>query len=125
MKILKLHGISDFWINVSKLATGTILSQLIGILLTPFITRIFDANDLGMLNVFNQIVGALVVVSVLRLDRAIVLSGKEESKIILRAGLQLILIFSAFILLITLPFANFWFRQLNLLYQLHFFYSHL
>lgn len=116
MKFLKLHGISDFWINVSKLATGTILSQLIGILLTPIITRIFDANDLGMLNVFNQIVGILVVISVLRLDRAIVLSGKEESQIILKAGLQLILIFSTVILLITLPFANFWFRLLNLQY---------
>jgi O-antigen/teichoic acid export membrane protein len=116
MRLLNLHGLSDFWINVSKLATGTILSQLIGILLTPVITRIFDAKDIGMLNVFNQIVGILVVISVLRLDRAIVLAHGEESQIIIRAGIKLISFFTLFILLITLPFAEFWFHFLNLKY---------
>jgi O-antigen/teichoic acid export membrane protein len=116
MRKLKLNGLSDFWINVSKLASGTILSQVIGILLTPIITRIFDPNDIGMLNVFNQIVGILVVISVLRLDRAVVLAHGEESHIIIRAGVKLIFFFTFVITLTTLPFADFWFRTLNLKY---------
>jgi O-antigen/teichoic acid export membrane protein len=112
--------LSDFWLNVSKLATGTVLAQVTGILLTPIIMRIFDAKDIGMLNIFNQIVGFFLVISVLRLDRAVVLSNQNDAHIILRAGLQLIGAFTLLITLITLPFASFWFNKLNLDYPLVF-----
>jgi len=114
------YKLSDFWLNVSKLATGTVLAQITGILLTPFIMRIFDAKDIGMLNIFNQIVGFFLVISVLRLDRAVVLSNQDNARIILRAGIQLICAFTLLIILITLPFASFWFSKLNLDYPLIF-----
>jgi O-antigen/teichoic acid export membrane protein len=120
MKLFDKLGVSEFWINVSKLATGTIFSQVIAIILTPFITRIFDAKDIGTLNLFNQIVGILVVISVLRLDRAIVLADKKTAIRLINSGITLIIIFTFLILLITLPFGSFWFKLFNLKYPTYF-----
>src|SRR5690606_21026482 len=116
MKLNNALTISKFWRNVGKLASGTVLAQIIGITLTPVITRIFDAHDIGMLNIFNQIIGLLVVVSVFRLDRAVVLSTREDASQILRAGIQLIVGFTLLLTLITMPFADFWFRFFGLEY---------
>lgn len=116
MKLNNALTISKFWRNVGKLASGTVLAQIIGITLTPVITRIFDAHDIGILNIFNQIIGLLVVVSVFRLDRAVVLSTREDASQILRAGIQLIVGFTLLLTLITMPFADFWFRFFGLEY---------
>lgn len=120
MKLLNKLGISEFWMNVSKLATGTVFSQIIAILLTPIITRIFDAKDIGVLNLFNQIVGILVVISVLRLDRAVVLANQSEAKKLINSGITLIIIFTSVIVIITYPFGDIWFNYLNLKYPPYF-----
>jgi O-antigen/teichoic acid export membrane protein len=120
MKFLQKLGITEFWINVSKLSTGSVFSQIIAIILTPFITRIFDAKDIGVLNLFNQVVGILVVISVLRLDRAIILANKSDANRLINSGFILITIFTSLILILTLPFGDFWFDQFNLKYPPYF-----
>jgi O-antigen/teichoic acid export membrane protein len=120
MKVLQKLGVSEFWVNVSKLATGTIASQVLAILFTPFITRIFDAKDIGTLNLFNQIVGLMVVVSMLRLDRAIILADDNEAKKLVNAGFSIILCFFMLLLLISFPFQSFWIRFFGLSYPAYF-----
>jgi O-antigen/teichoic acid export membrane protein len=112
----RLFTLSTFWLNVSKLATGSILAQISGVLLSPVILRMFDAKDIGMLNLFNQVVAFFLVFSVLRLDRAIVLSKGTEAHRIIETGLSIILFFTLVIILATLPFSGFWFQVMNLDY---------
>ncbi len=120
MKVLQKLGVSEFWINVSKLATGTIASQILAIVFTPFITRVFDAKDIGTLNLFNQIVGLMVVISMLRLDRAIVLADNDEAKKLVSTGFTIILFFFVFLLLLTFPFQSYWISFLGLTYPGYF-----
>lgn len=107
---------SPFWLNVSKLVSGSVLAQISGILLSPIILRIFDARDIGMLNLFNQAVAFFMVFSVLRLDRAVVLTRGQETRQVLETGHSLILFFTLLIGLLTIPFSGFWFRIMDLNY---------
>lgn len=113
---LKPLALSAFWLNVGKLAAGSMVAQLSGILLSPVILRIFDSKDIGMLNLFNQAVAFFMVFSVLRLDRAIVLAKNDEAKKILQSGLLLIVITTLLITLATFPFSGFWFGFMKLDY---------
>jgi O-antigen/teichoic acid export membrane protein len=112
----RLFTLSTFWVNVSKLATGSILAQISGVLLAPVILRMFDAKDIGMLNLFNQAVAFFMVFSVLRLDRAIVLSKGQEAHRILETGQSIILFFTLLLVLISLPFSGYWFQLMHLDY---------
>lgn len=64
--------------NVSVLAGGTAISQGLGILLLPVITRLYTPADFSMLAVFSSILGIFAVVACLRLDIAIPLPERDE-----------------------------------------------
>lgn len=93
--------------NTSVLITGTILAQLISILLQPFLRRLFSAEAFGTYSVYLSLVGILAVISTLRYDDAIVLPGKDKDS----ANLLAISIISNFLvcfvaLLIIIVFGN-------------------
>jgi O-antigen/teichoic acid export membrane protein len=84
--------------NASVLITGTVLAQLVSILLQPVIRRLFTAESFGILSVYLSLIGMITVVSSLRFDDAIVLpkSDKESVNLI---GLSLFFNFSINLLL--------------------------
>jgi O-antigen/teichoic acid export membrane protein len=64
--------------NSSVLITGTVLAQLISILLQPFLRRFFSPEAFGIYSVYLSLVGIVAVVASLRYDDAVVLPVKDK-----------------------------------------------
>jgi len=71
--------------NVLILAGGTGVGQLIVVLATPALTRIYGPEEFGVLTVFISVLTMLLVISALRYDIAIPLPDKESIAISLMA----------------------------------------
>jgi O-antigen/teichoic acid export membrane protein len=56
---------------------GTVGAQLLSILATPFVTRLYNPEDLGLLSVYASIIGLVVVVANLRYEQAILLPESD------------------------------------------------
>lgn len=90
--------------NVSILASGTALAQLIPIALQPFMRRQFSAEIYGAYSVYLSLLGILIVVSSFKYELAIILpkKKKEAANVFFLAGLisflvNIILLFSVLI----------------------------
>jgi len=64
--------------DVGKLVSGTVVAQVVGIILIPIITRIFGPEIFGSAAVLLAIISVLTVISCLLYERAIVLPKEEE-----------------------------------------------
>ena len=101
--------------NTSVLISGTVLAQLISILLQPVLRRLFSAEAFGTYSVYLSMVGILAVISTIRYDDAIVLPGKDKDS----ANLLALSIFFNFLicfiaLLIIIVFGNWILSFINL-----------
>ncbi|MCK4560822.1 MAG: oligosaccharide flippase family protein [Calditrichia bacterium] len=67
-----------FVLNVLKLITGTALGQVITVLVSPILARIYTPEDFGILAVYISVVAILAVVICLRFELAIMLPEKKE-----------------------------------------------
>jgi O-antigen/teichoic acid export membrane protein len=67
-----------FFSNVLKLVSGSIVAQILGILLIPIITRIYSPDDFGVYQLFLSISGILVAFSCLSYQLAIMLPKEDE-----------------------------------------------
>jgi O-antigen/teichoic acid export membrane protein len=91
--------------NTSVLITGTVVAQLISILLQPFLRRYFSAAEFGTYSVYLSMVGILAVISTLRFDDAIVLPEDDKDSanlLILSVGLNFGVCLLALLLVIFL-----------------------
>jgi O-antigen/teichoic acid export membrane protein len=70
--------------SASVLISGTVIAQLISILLQPFLRRFFPVEAFGTYSVYMSIVGIVAVITTLRYDDAIVLprNDKESANVI-------------------------------------------
>jgi lipopolysaccharide exporter len=75
---------SELLRSASVLITGTVLAQLISILLQPVLRRFFSPETFGTYSVYLSIVGIITVFSSLRYDDAIVLpkNDKESANVL-------------------------------------------
>jgi len=82
---------SELLRSASILISGTVIAQLISILLQPFLRRFFSPESFGIYSVYLSLIGIIIVISSLRYDDAIVLpkTDKESANV-----LSLALIFS-------------------------------
>ena len=64
--------------NTSVLVSGTVLAQLVSVLLQPLLRRLFTAEMWGTYSVYLSMVGIIAVFSSLRYDDAIVLPRKDK-----------------------------------------------
>jgi lipopolysaccharide exporter len=71
-------GASSLPRNVMTLVTGTVLSQIITILSSPIITRLYGPEAFGLLAVFTTITGIFGTVICLRYELAIMLPDSDE-----------------------------------------------
>jgi lipopolysaccharide exporter len=94
---------NEFILNVSKLITGTALGQLITLLVSPILTRLYTSSDFGILAVYFSFASILSVIITLRFDMAILLPVEEEEAIdLVILGLVVSFVLSCFL------FTNFW-----------------
>lgn len=68
--------------DVGKLVSGTVVAQVVGIILIPIITRVFSPEIYGLATIFISIVSILTVVSRLRYELAILLPKGEEKSMV-------------------------------------------
>lgn len=82
---------SKFIKNVMAVASGTAVAQLINIILSPIITRIYSPEIFGVLGLFNSILNVLVPIVAFTLPIAIVLPKDDtEALSIAKASLKII-----------------------------------
>jgi O-antigen/teichoic acid export membrane protein len=86
---------SAFARNVAKLAGGAAIGQLLIIVATPFITRLYTPEDVGVLEVYINIAALLIVIACLRYEVAIPLPKEErDGASLLLVSLTSALVFS-------------------------------
>ena len=64
--------------NISKLLSANIIAQVVGMLIYPLLTRMYQPDDFALLSLFLTIANALIIVSTGDLQYAIPLPKKEE-----------------------------------------------
>jgi O-antigen/teichoic acid export membrane protein len=67
--------------SASVLITGTVLAQLISILLQPVLRRLFSPSTFGTFSVYMSVAGIIAVIASLRYDDAIVLPRKDKESV--------------------------------------------
>lgn len=81
----------EFGLDLSKIASGTLISQIILVLLTPIITRLYDPSVYGIASVLIAITNILLVVCCFRYEQAIILpqDNRDASSLLLGCFLLL------------------------------------
>ena len=69
---------STFLSNIIKLFSATLVGQVLGILVTPILSRLYSPADFGLFQVFLSIIGVIAVISCLSYESAIILPEKNE-----------------------------------------------
>ncbi len=88
----RLRPSSGFVRSVSVLASGTAAAQVIVVLASPLLTRLYTPDDFGVLAVFTAVLGLLSVVASLRYQLAIPLPDSEDDALAVAAlGLLIVL----------------------------------
>jgi O-antigen/teichoic acid export membrane protein len=109
-KILK----SEFNRNVLILSGGTVVAQILPIIISPVLTRLYSPEDFGAFAIFLSIVSIVSVISCGRYELAIMLPKKDEEAINV-AALAFIIntIISLFFFFLILIFKDFILDFLN------------
>lgn len=106
--MLKVNEIikTRFVKNVLMMAGGTVFAQILGILMTPIITRIFTPEQYGILTVYTSLLALFAGSQSLRYELAIPIADDDESAINVLALSFLILVISSTIFLTLFLFAS-------------------
>lgn len=72
---------SEFQRNVLTLFTGTVIAQVIPVILAPVLTRIYTPEDFGVLAAYLAIIGIISIVVTARYELAIVLPRSNKAAI--------------------------------------------
>jgi len=62
---------SDLFNNILTVVSGTVIAQLIPILLQPILRRMYSPEDFGLFGVYTSIIGVVTVISTLRYSQTI------------------------------------------------------
>lgn len=93
--------------NILTMMSGVILSQIIMVLGSLVLTRLFTPKDFGVIALFLSLVNILTVISTGRYEHAIILPKKEkDGAIIMYATSIIILGFSIVVFFLIFPFIN-------------------
>jgi O-antigen/teichoic acid export membrane protein len=94
---------SELLKSASVLISGTIIAQLISILLQPVLRRLFSPESFGIYSVYLSLVGMILILCSLRYDDTIVLPKSDKESINL-LGLSLIINFLFNLIIFILVF---------------------
>ncbi len=104
---VKKKILSDVAVNSAKLLSANVITQIIGLLVYPIITRLYTPEDFGLINLFLSIAGILTIISTAEFQYSIVLP-KDDNKAIacLQIGICTTL-FTTFFVCCTIPFSEY------------------
>lgn len=98
---------SDFFINIFTLLSGTVIAQLIPILLQPFLRRMYLPEDFGLLGVYSSIVSIVTVLMTFRYSQTINIPNNDIVAInIFALSIFIATSFTTIITIIILIFGN-------------------
>ena len=98
---------SELLRSASVLISGTIIAQLISILLQPILRRLFTPESFGIYSVYLSLIGMILILCSLRYDDTIVLpKSDKESTNLLGLALMINFFFNLFILILVLILGN-------------------
>lgn len=92
--------------NISKLLSANVLAQVIGMLIYPLLTRMYQPADFTLLNLFLTIANAILIVSTMDLQYAIPLPKKNEGAFALVGAMVITLSIISSLTLITCFFCD-------------------
>ncbi|MBW1938542.1 MAG: oligosaccharide flippase family protein [Deltaproteobacteria bacterium] len=101
-----LHAIrqNGFIANISKLMSGTVIAQAIGLLITPILTRIYAADAFGEAALFMSISSIIGVVVCLKYELAIVIPKEDdEAAALFGVSFFAVMFVSLIVAAVTLP----------------------
>jgi O-antigen/teichoic acid export membrane protein len=105
----KFKNRSDFTRNIVKLISGTALAQIISILISPILTRIYSPEEFGAFTILVSIYGMLALITGGRYEVAILLpKRKGEAANLLVLSLFFNLVFSVFVFFVLFALDYFW-----------------
>lgn len=97
--------------NVVTLMSGTTLAQLLVILASPILTRLYSPADFGIYALYNSILGIVAILACWRYEPAIVLPDTDEDaaslfalSVIICAGMAVLMVF--LVAFLRVPFAQ-------------------
>jgi lipopolysaccharide exporter len=76
---------SRFVSDVLKLVSGTVLAQVVSVLASPLLARLFSPSAFGVFAVFTSITAVMSIVVCLRYDRSIIVPEEDEEAVNLLA----------------------------------------
>lgn len=93
MRFININFLKNNFVkNVSVLMTGTLLAQIFSYLLSPFISRLYSANEMADLGLYTRIVSLIAAISTARFEMAINLPKRNDHAfLIFRLTIKLIL----------------------------------
>lgn len=93
--------------NVTVIATGTVIAQIITLLLIPLITRLYGPEAYGIMGTFMSMLAIIIPVAALTLPSGIVLPKNSIEAIdIIKASLRISKILSVVVIILLIFFYN-------------------
>lgn len=106
---------NDFAKNIFTLASGTAVAQVLLLLVSPLLTRLYSTEQFGVFGVFVSISSILLVFASLKYEVALpLIKSKRVARSILFVCICALVVISFVILIITLAFSEFLARVLGL-----------
>ena len=105
LKILK----SEFTKNVAALITGTTIAQLISILLTPIIARLYTPEEFGFYGFYLSLVGVLTVIASGRYHLALFIVKHRSKAVYILKSTILVTFFMAIVISLMLLLFRFFY----------------
>lgn len=116
LKIISKFNSNKLLASFSILISGTILAQVIGILLSPIITRLYTPEQMGIYTIITTAISLFGPIVCLKYDMGIIVSSSEEEEYALIKLSLIISVFSSFIF--SIVYVIFCVRSENVLFIL-------
>jgi O-antigen/teichoic acid export membrane protein len=71
LKSIKKQFNSEYFISLSVLLSGTVIAQIIGYALAPFLTRLYSTAEMGELALYMRLTGFIAAIATLRYESAL------------------------------------------------------
>ena len=101
-RILNSFFSNPLWKGVLILGTGSMLTQLLGILVIPILTRLFSPSDFGLFGMFNAILAIILTFISLRYEYAIPVPKDSDTAAHLLVLCIVLVCLSSFVLSLVL-----------------------
>lgn len=88
--------------NLSRLASGTVLSQILLLASTPFLTRLYSPDAFGIMAIFSASYAILIPIATLKYDAAVSVTGSTYSARYLSSLIIILITFFSSISLVVI-----------------------